>query len=123
MPIGVLPSHGIGTLDVALEHANRPGARLVAPRVPGRYRLLFTFDAETEMRFIASSTNWVVGAPAWDDGNDLVDLPDSVLAEMDRDGWTRSTTKLRSKQIDRPEERFTVDYPLAGTTLTVVVEE
>lgn len=123
MPIGVLPSHGLGTADLALENPTRPRTRLVAPSVPGRYRLLFTFDAETEMRFIASSTNWVLGNPAWGDGNDLVDLPDSLLAEMDRDGWTKSTIKLRGKQVGRPEERFMVAYPLAGTTLTIIVRE
>jgi hypothetical protein len=69
------------------------GRRWVAPRTPGRYAILFVADAETEMRFVASGTNWLLGTPRWNDGNDLADLEPPQLRELERVGfvsWPRS---------------------------------
>lgn len=121
MALAVLPSHGVGVQSISLEDPNRLGRRFVAPTRPGRYRLLFTFDAETEMRFIASSTNWMLSEPAWNDGNDMADLPEAVLARMDSTGWVDSTRRLVGANLDRPMARFEVPYPLAGTSLIIEV--
>ena len=67
-----LPPHGEMAVREVLED-RITGRRWVAPRTPGRYAILFVADAETEMRFVASGTNWLLGAPRWNDGNDLAD--------------------------------------------------
>jgi hypothetical protein len=51
--------------------------------------LLFVFGAETEFKYIASGTNWTLGAPRWHDGNDLVELPAETLARIRQDGYWR----------------------------------
>ncbi len=50
-------------------HISIPG-----PDAPGDYFLVLAFAAETDAKWIASGTNWSIGAPVWDDGNDLADL-------------------------------------------------
>lgn len=56
------------------------------PEHPGDYLLIFAFAAETDTRWIASGTNWSVGAPLWGDGNDLADLSAPALEEAHRLG-------------------------------------
>jgi DNA-binding SARP family transcriptional activator len=80
-----LPPHGETVVREPLEDAVT-GRRWVAPRAPGRYAILFVADAETEMRFVASRTNWLLGTPRWNDGNDLADLSPGALAELERVG-------------------------------------
>ena len=87
-----LPPHGEMAVREVLED-RITGRRWVAPRTPGRYAILFVADAETEMRFVASGTNWLLGAPRWNDGNDLADLEPRQLRELERVGfvyWPRS---------------------------------
>jgi DNA-binding SARP family transcriptional activator len=62
--------------DAILEHT----VHVPGPEKPGRYRLILAFFAETEVRWIASGTNWKVGHPVWHDGNDIVDLSPDDLA-------------------------------------------
>jgi DNA-binding SARP family transcriptional activator len=81
-----LPPHGETMVREPLEDAVT-GRRWVAPRTPGRYAILFVADAETEMRFVASRTNWLLGTPRWNDGNDLADLGPGDLAELERIGY------------------------------------
>lgn len=50
------------------------------PDAPGDYYLVLAFAAETDARWIASGTNWIIGAPVWDDGNDLADLTAADVA-------------------------------------------
>lgn len=121
IPLTVPPSHGVHELQVELEDASRPGRHLVAPATPGRYRLVFVFDAETEMHYIASNTNWATGSPAWNDGNDLVDLPEETLARMDSTGLVEGTLRLYGPNKSRRDSRFLQPIPLAGTSLVVEV--
>ena len=50
------------------------------PDAPGDYFLVLAFAAETDAKWIASGTNWIIGAPIWDDGNDLADLTANDVA-------------------------------------------
>ncbi|MBU6366466.1 MAG: hypothetical protein KJT01_09685, partial [Gemmatimonadetes bacterium] len=89
-----LPPHGAVTFREPLDD-KITGHRWMAPRRPGRYAIVFGFDTETEMRFIASGTNWLLGTPRWNDGNDLADLSVAQLRQLERDGRLfRSATQL-----------------------------
>ena len=65
---------------------SRHSVEVPGPDRPGDYHLIFAFAAETEARWIASGTNWAVGAPMWGDGNDLADLAGSAFDEANRSG-------------------------------------
>ncbi len=58
----------------------------VAPDAPGRYWLIVLLAAEPSGGFALSSTNWTVGRPIWNDGNEAARLPDSLLMQGNRDG-------------------------------------
>jgi DNA-binding SARP family transcriptional activator len=114
-----LPSHGVTEMVMPLEDKIR-GTRFRAPVSRGRYRLVILVQAETEMRFIASRTNWTVGEPLWNDGDDLADLPATALDSLDSVGWV--AWPMRNFQRgDGPEGRQ-VPAMVIGTTLEVVVE-
>jgi DNA-binding SARP family transcriptional activator len=107
-----LPPHGEMVVRESLEDAVT-GRRWVAPRTPGRYAILFVADAETEMRFVASRTNWLLGTPRWNDGNDLADLGPEPLAELERSGrvYLQHTHIANPVLPLRPNaRRRTVDY-------------
>jgi len=62
-----------------------------APTKPGCYRLIFAFQAEDDVKYVASGTNWTMGAPIWDDGNDVMDWSASDLRQADSVGVVYST--------------------------------
>ncbi len=64
----------------------RPSINLAGPRAPGRYHLVFAFAAETDGKWIASGTNWLMGEPTWGDGNDLAGIGQAELAQAAADG-------------------------------------
>lgn len=85
---------------------------------PGRYPVLLVMDSETEFHFIASRTNWQLGASRWFDGNDLADLTPAhvdTLATRGLLAWPKRYLAGRS-----PDTLFT--KPLIGCVLFVVVE-
>lgn len=99
----------------ALRHTLR------APDKPGRYPLIIVQGTETEMRYIASATNWMFGAPAWRDGNDLVDMtPEQVelLRTIGRLDWTWVVPKPAT-----PMRSDTLRTDLVGTVLDIEVVE
>jgi hypothetical protein len=55
--------------------------RLRSPSTPGHYWIVFTMGAESDPKWLFSGTNWACGTPVWGDGNDLPNLPDSVLRQ------------------------------------------
>jgi len=112
------------------------GLDLPGPAEPGRYRIVFAFAYETESRFVASATNWLYGAPRWDDGNDLADITEDQAQRLDRQGYiwwpwlmAKSTSPagldanamLVRGRIPAEDELPSQNW-LAGTTLEVVVE-
>lgn len=62
--------------------------RLPGPSRPGRYHLILFFQAETDVRFIASGTNWTMGRPVWNDGNDVADWTLAQIARANASGQT-----------------------------------
>lgn len=119
IPLHALPPHGETRATVRLRDPNtwRP---LQAPGQPGRYALLFVLDAETEMRYIASWTNWITGRPEWRDGNDLADLSPDELETIRREGGL-----LREKVypiVGEPDNRRRVNHRLVAAVLEVIVE-
>jgi hypothetical protein len=84
--LGALPAFGDYTEQVQLRD-RLTGRQLRAPIKPGRYPLLLIWHPETEMRYIASGTNWMLGTPQWNDGNDLQDLGPAELADIESQGY------------------------------------
>jgi hypothetical protein len=121
MALRALPSHGLIEVDVILEDANQPGRTLRAPVVPGQYRLVVAAMAETEMRYIASMTNWMMGAPVWSDGNDVVDWTPEVFGRLDADGVADSLPMLMRSVEQGALPSPLVPVRVAGTTIEVVV--
>lgn len=114
-----LPSHGSFTGLVQLKDAVS-GLRLKAPARPGRYRIVLVADADLEMRFIASRTNWMLGTPRWFDANDVVEMGPVQFAALDSIGrvdWPRLAQGNRPGTVAREIK------PLLGATLTVVVRD
>ncbi len=114
---------------------------LAAPSAPGRYRLIFVEGMETEARFLASGTNWLIGTPRWHDGNDAVDLTPAQLAELDSLGSTdwpwdlvapdgdagRRYSEMGQRAMPLPRELNgeavrRLMRRMSGTTVEVVVE-
>jgi hypothetical protein len=113
-----LPPHG----EMEFEQPLRDGVDgrvLRAPSRPGRYRLLLVTGAETEMRFIASGTNWMLGAPVWFDGDDLADLPPSSIDSIVRIGYSRWKRLIRP--VDGRPSPVTDPHLVTGTILEVEV--
>lgn len=63
---------------------------LLAPKEIGHYWIIFLLAAEPNGMFGVSRTNWTVGHPIWDDGNDLASTPDSVIREANVRGAART---------------------------------
>ena len=65
---------------------SRHSLSLAGPDAPGDYHLVLAFAAETDAVWIASGTNWGIGRPIWDDGNDLADLTTEDVAAANAQG-------------------------------------
>jgi DNA-binding SARP family transcriptional activator len=115
-----LPSHGTTEVAMPLEDKIR-GTRFTAPMHPGRYPLVIVMQTETEMRFIASRTNWTIGAPRWNDGDDIADMPQTAIDSLGSVGWV--SWPLRNFQKgDGPDGRQ-VGAVVIGTALEIQVEQ
>jgi len=119
MVLTALRSHGQTELALPLEDAIR-GTTFQAPTRPGHYRILFVIAAETEMRYIASRTNWTVGEPQWFDGNDLADLTPAALDSLDRIGIASWPMLQFRKEAD--PQIYSAGASLIGTLLEIEVE-
>jgi len=52
---------------------------LPSPKAEGRHFVILAMGAEASVEHLFSQTNWTIGIPVWNDGNDLVDLsPDAI---------------------------------------------
>ena len=52
---------------------------LTAPDESGTYYIIFASAGQTNGSYIASFTQWTVGTPSWNDGNDLADYTESDM--------------------------------------------
>lgn len=103
----------------ALKDAVDGRTTLQAPDRPGRYPLLLVMRAETEMRFVASGTNWVFETPRWNDGDDLADLPPAAVAQLRTEGftpWRRIERRIETGQA------YQASFMLIGTVIDIVVD-
>jgi DNA-binding SARP family transcriptional activator len=101
---------------------------LQAPATPGHYWLLFAVAAEQSGGYALSGTNWTMNKPIWGDGNDLAQLPDSVVHAANRTGTVSfmSAYPMRTRR-NRPECRSgspdviycPAKYGLAGIPIEV----
>ncbi|MDQ8168358.1 MAG: AAA family ATPase [Gemmatimonadota bacterium] len=57
------------------------------PRTPGRHYVILAMGTEDSVDHLFSATNWAVGAPVWDDGNDLQSLTPARRAFLRDSGW------------------------------------
>jgi DNA-binding SARP family transcriptional activator len=108
-----------------IEHSTQ--RRLRAPTRPGDYRLLFVWDTETAMRFIASRTNWQMLTPRWNDGNDLADFPTALLDSLAAGGVLMEpvTFLVNPGRSALPRRRQSREVPsaLVGDVLHVRVSD
>lgn len=118
IPMEALPPHGESILRLDLMDPNT-GKRLTAPAAPGRYPILLIFDAETEMQYIASGTNWMVGEPVWYDGNDLADLSAAAVDSLRRGG--SALVQWLMIERGRPQARQWYRRQIHATVLDLVV--
>jgi hypothetical protein len=59
---------------------------LVAPPDTGHYHIVIAFGYEDSVDHLMSGTNWTLGAPVWNDGNDVHDLPEDYLRALNNLG-------------------------------------
>jgi hypothetical protein len=57
-----------------------------APSAPGAYYIIAAYHGEYSASSVMSSTNWSVGSPVWDDGDDVADWPAAAIEEAIRNG-------------------------------------
>ncbi|MCX5762092.1 MAG: hypothetical protein NTW72_11440, partial [Gemmatimonadetes bacterium] len=86
-----------------------------APSRAGNYWILWTQGTEPSGSWLFSGTNWKCAKPAWNDGNDVAAMADSVLTEAVR---TRSVMVLTLLCDDGPS-RTMRRLPLAGVRVEV----
>ena len=78
------------------------------------------------MRFVASGTNWLLGTPRWNDGNDLADLGPRQLEELERSGhfsWPRTQLAEPATTLRTGAQGRLINYPkrLVAAVLYVTV--
>ncbi len=81
---------------------------------------MWASGAEPAAVWVLSRTNWKCGAPVWDDGNDLVDVPDSVLATVWGGGWLPTDRRLCDGPGEPEWQHLYREAPVAA--IRVVVE-
>ena len=88
--------------------------RLTSPSIPGTYYLLMAFRNENDISFVASMTASQLGAPIWNDGNDLADLSPSKILDAQQNGrasvWWRVTEDY-VYSLSLPMDAITVNVP------------
>jgi hypothetical protein len=87
--------------------------------VPGVYHLVVVYAAETEFRFVASGTNWLLGEPKWNDGNDIADFTPGQIEELRTTGLTIQTVRTRNPVT---RQIVTDRHMRPGFVIDVVVE-
>ncbi|HMA40903.1 MAG TPA: hypothetical protein VKP10_12545, partial [Gemmatimonadales bacterium] len=86
--------------------------RLAGPSRPGHYHLILFFEAEPDVKYIASGTNWTVGRPVWGDGNDVVDWTPAQLQ------WANSHGQTPNKVMRVPQGKTVTR--VAATVIDVI---
>lgn len=114
-----LPPNGRSEHTIVFEDKVDRLRELRAPMVPGTYPLLVVFAAETELRFVASGTNWLLREPVWNDGNDLADFTPEQVEALRRDGVVGNYRLIPSPDMKTIGRELRA---LTGTVIDVVVQ-
>ncbi|MBK8248281.1 MAG: AAA family ATPase [Gemmatimonadetes bacterium] len=93
-------------------------AALRAPSAPGVYYLIFAHDAEPACSWIMSLTNWVIGTPRWDDGNELVERAVEQLQLVRSSG--KISVQVRRNTIEHGDGGL-APAPIAVAVLSIEV--
>ena len=120
LTLRALPPHGLDfESSVELEDQSGSFRVLRAPMVPGVYHLVVVYASETEFRFAASGTNWVLAEPQWNDGNDIADFTPTQIDEIRTTGRTFQMVRTRN-----PTSRQLANdlHERPGFVIDVVVE-
>jgi hypothetical protein len=92
-----------------------------APVESGTYYIVFAFHLETNGASVASATEWAMGQPVWDDGNDLAQLDPSQILQARQFGCVVNhwLTEDGSRLVYVPADAITVmvSGPTAGPSL------
>lgn len=72
----------------ALDRPETVRLHLKAPGKAGLYHLIVAFNAEDRVVNFFSGTNWILGEPRWNDGNDIADWGETDLENARRLGGT-----------------------------------
>lgn len=120
MVLRALPAHG-EVVDTLRLREPITLKEFVAPATPGRYQILLVADTETSMEYIASQTNWMIGAPTWFDGNDLADLSPARVDTLRTRGWLRMPKSFREESSTGPRVVIRDHSLITGAVIDVVV--
>ncbi len=97
----------------------RTRIRFKAPDTPGKYYIVFAFDAEGNVEDFVSGTNWRLPEPIWNDGNDIADWTPAQLAQAK----TRGLVDSWFIQIDNATGKPRTDpHPVPATVVDVIVK-
>lgn len=82
-------------LTPALGRLDEARLAIAAPQTPGNYHIVLAFHAEDRVANFFSGTNWILGEPRWNDGNDVADWGERELASARAQGgvWMQYATK------------------------------
>lgn len=105
-----------------------------APSGPGPHYLVILFGAEDGVDYLFSLTNWTVGRPLWNDGNDVLDLGVEAFEALRRTGAANGVRRDDARynfRVGRPwfldslpvpaEALYEVPLTLRGTALRIEV--
>ncbi len=59
---------------------------LTAPATPGTYYLIVAFNTENTAAQVMSCSNWTLGNPVWDNGDDVADWTPDIIQEANSSG-------------------------------------
>jgi hypothetical protein len=122
VPLILTPSWGYfsssyRTLDSMIEtgvsYLDTGSFSFTAPSIAGRYYIVFAFHTATGGAFVASATDPSMGAPIWEDGNDIAAFPTSRFTDAQSQGYTEVLWQIPSG--------YTLEE-LAADAITVDVE-
>jgi len=68
-------------------------------------------DAEESVEYVFSATNWTVGRPVWDDGNDVMDLGPEAMEGLRLRGNILVRGTLYAPMVGRPPDELTATGP------------
>ena len=67
------------------------------PGRAGDQYIVILMDAEDTVEHMFSGTNWSMGTPVWNDGNDIVDLPREVFEDLRQSGYAVAPPIVRAQ--------------------------